>query len=139
MLALNFYKIRTGLDIRPLDQGGDRESQLRYEQIIQTISANSEIEWIADRIYEIDEDNPIDLGFYKKVKIRLRVLVFGVNKRTSSWTASSLKMALGNMKLPYRLKELNPNAEPWIGGKENNISCEKALFNLRPVKRSKNN
>lgn len=136
MLALNFYKIRTSLDIRPQSEGGNRESQFRYEQILQIISANCEIEWIADRVYEIDEENPTDLGAFDK-NIHLYVLVFGVNRRTSSWTASALKLALGNMKLSYRLKEINPNAEPWIGGKENNITCEKALFNLRPVKRNK--
>jgi len=137
MLALNFYKIRTGLDIKPTTQGGTFESNQRYEQIIQLISNQAEIEWMSDRVYELYEDNPTDLGAYiEQENVKLYAFVFGLNKRTSSWTAGALRLALGNMKMPSRLINYNKDAEPWIGGKENNISCEKALFNLRPVKRN---
>src|SRR5690606_3165547 len=109
MLALNFYKIRTGIDIRPLDQGGTMESHVRFEQIIQTIQSKSEIEWMSDKVYEIEETDPSDLGAYKG-KVLLYVFVFGLNKNTSSWTASALKTALGNMRPSMKLMNINPKA-----------------------------
>ncbi len=135
MLALNFYKIRTGLDIRPVSQGGDPESQARYDQLLQTIGQRAEIEYIAERVFEFEE-NPSDLGAYKN-KTRIYIFIFGIDKTRSSWTAHLLNLAFGNMYLSGPITIANPNAQEWIGGLENNISCGAALFDLRPKKKRK--
>lgn len=137
MLSLNFYKIRTGLDIRPLRQGGDAESQLRYDQIIETISGKASIEYIHAGILHTQEKTPRDLGAYKSKDIKVWVLIFGIDKDRSSWTASDLKTTLGNMKNNAKIKLANPDAKEWIGGAENNISCEAAMFDLRTKKSKK--
>ena len=135
MLKLNFYKIRTGLDIRPLLQDGDNESQARYDQLIQTIGQKADIEYINPKILTVIEKSPADLGAYKGKQKTLYVMVFGIDKERSSWTGSDLKTTLGNMSLTVQLKNANEKAELWIGGAENNISAEKALFDLRSVKK----
>ena len=135
MLALNFYKIRTGLDIRTLAEGGDTESQARYDQLIQTILQKAELEYIAKQIYETIEKSPADLGAYKGKQRKIYILIFGVDKERSGWTASDLKQTLGNMQLEYKIKEANEEAIEWIGGLENNISVEAALFDLRTKKK----
>lgn len=135
MLSLNFYKIRTGLDIRIVSQGGTLESSLRYDQIIQTIQQRSEIEWLSDNIFQIIERGPADLKAYSDTQLTVYILIFALDKSKSSWTASDLTKELGNMRLTSRILDENPDAEPWIGGLENNISCEKCLFDLRTVKK----
>jgi len=135
MLALNFYKIRTGLDVRPLSEGGNPESQARYDQLLQTIGQRAEIEYIAERVFE-HEEIPSDLGAYKK-KTRIYVFIFGIDKTRSSWTAHLLNLAFGNMFLSGQITIANPDAQEWIGGLENNISCGAALFDLSPKKKRK--
>ncbi len=137
MLKLNFYKIRTGIDIRPLLKGGDEESQARYEQLIQTISQKADIEYLTGKILEVIEKSPYDLGAHKGKQLKIYILIFGVDKERSSWTGSDLKTTLGNMQLTARIKEINPEAEEWVGGLKNNISAEAALFDLRTKKRKK--
>ena len=137
MLKLNFYKIRTGFDIRPLLQEGDAESQARYTQLIQTISQKADIEYFNNKILEVIEKSPYDLGVYKGKQLKIYILVFGVDKERSGWTASDLKQTLGNMQLTAAIKEANPEAEEWIGGLKNNISAEAALFDLRTKKKKK--
>lgn len=137
MLAFNFYKIRTGLDIRPVSQGGNPESQARYDQLLQTIGQRAEIEYIAERVFEYEEV-PSDLGAYKK-KTNIYVFIFGIDKTRSSWTAHLLNMAFGNMYLSGPITSANPDAQEWVGGLENNISCGAALFDLRPKKRKRIN
>lgn len=133
MLALNFYKIRTGLDIRPLSQDGNPESQARYDQLLQTINQRAEIEYIAERVFELEE-KPSDLGAYKN-KTRIYIFIFGIDKTRSSWTAHLLNLAFGNMYLSGPITIANPDAQEWIGGLENNISCGASLFDLRPKKK----
>jgi hypothetical protein len=135
MLPLNFYKIRTGLDIRPITQGGDEESQMRYDQIIQTIDQKAQIEYINSNILEVIEKSPADLGAYDGTQLKIYVVVFALNKERSAWTASDLTTTLGNMTTPAKIKQSNPNAAEWIGGVKNNISCEAAFFDLRTKKR----
>jgi len=135
MLNLNFYKIRTGLDIRPLSQEGDAESQARYNQLIQTIGQKADIEYLNTNILTVIEKSPADLGAYKGKQKTLYVMIFGLDKERSAWTGSDLKTTFGNMSLTVQLKEANENAERWIGGAVNNISAEKALFDLRSVKK----
>ncbi len=135
MLAFNFYKIRTGLDIRPVSQGGDPESQARYDQLLQTIGQRAEIEYTAERVFE-HEEVPSDLGAYKK-KTKIYIFIFGIDKTRSSWTAHLLNLAFGNMYLSGPIINANPDAQEWIGGLENNISCGAALFDLRPKKKRK--
>lgn len=137
MLPLNFYKIRTGIDIRPRNQGGTFESELRYEQIIQVVTQKAELEFLYPSILVVEEFNPSDLPFYNDKKIPLYVFIFAVNKNTSSWSASALKQALGNMKLSKRILDINNSAKMWIGGVKANISCEAANFDLRAKKRNK--
>ena len=137
MLTLNFYKIRTGIDIRPITQGGSPESHARLDQIVQTISQRGDIEFTADRVYETIEKSPVDLGLYAGKQLTIYVFIFGIDKTRSSWTAHDLKMTLGNMRLTNRILEINPDAESWIGGAENNVSCEAALFDLRTKKKKK--
>ncbi len=136
MLALNFYKIRTGLDIHPIDQGGNLESQARYDQILQTIGQRGEFEHIS-KVFKTIEKSPADLGAYVKRQRTIYVLIFGVDKNRSGWTGSDLKMTMGNMITMPKVLEINPDAEDWIGGLENNISCEAAYFDLRTKKKKK--
>ncbi len=135
MLAFNFYKIRTGLDIRPVSQGGNTESQARHDQLLQTIGQRAEIEYIAERVFE-HEEIPSDLGAYKK-KTKIYIFIFGIDKTRSSWTAHLLNQVFGNMYLGSPIKDANPDAQEWVGGLENNISCGAALFDLRPKKKRK--
>lgn len=135
MLHLNFYKVRTGLDIRPLSQDGDAESQARYDQILQTIGQKADIEYLNPSILTVIEKSPADLLAYKGKQKTLYVMVFGIDKERSAWTGSDLKTTFGNMSPTMQLKNVNENAEPWVGGAENNISAEKALFDLRTVKK----
>jgi len=135
MLNLNFYKVRTGLDIRPISQEGDAESQARFDQILQTVAQKSEIDYINPNIFTIIEKSPADLGAYKGKQKTLYVMVFGLDKDRSAWTGSDLKMTLGNMSATVSLKKANIDAELWVGGAVNNISAEKALFDLRSVKK----
>lgn len=135
MLNLNFYKIRTSLDIRPLKQEGDAESQARYDQIIQTVGQRADIEYINKDILTVIEKSPADLGAFKGKQKKLYIMVIGLDKERSGWSASELRTTLGNMVLTVTIKETNPKAELWIGGAENNISAEKALFDLRSVKK----
>lgn len=137
MLELNFYKIRTGLDIRPLAQEGNTESQARYNQLIQTVSQKADIEYLNGRILEVIEKSPYDLGVYKGKQLKIYIFVFGVDKGRSGWTGSDLKQTLGNMQLAAAIREANPEAEEWIGGLNNNISAEAALFDLRTKKKKK--
>ena len=137
MLALNFYKIRTSFDIRPTSQEGDAESQARYNQLIQTILQKTEIEYFSPRIHEVIEKSPADLGAFKGNQKKIYILVFGVDKERSGWTASDLKQTLGNMQLTSTIREANPEAEEWVGGIANNISAEAALFDLRSKKKKK--
>ena len=55
MLKLNFYKIRTTIDIRPIDQDGDAESQARYDQILQTIGQKAELDYIHEDILTVSK------------------------------------------------------------------------------------
>lgn len=135
MVSLNFYKIRTLIDIRPKDQGGNEESQIRYDQIIQTVSQRSEIEYIHPNVLMIEEVNPTDLYTEGNQKVKIYVFIFALNRHNSGWTASALKTELGNMRLQKKLTDLNEKAIPWVGGVKNNISCEVALFDLRAKKR----
>ena len=137
MLDLNFYKVRTGLDIRPIKQGGDEISQQRYNQIIETITQKAELAYIAANIFEVIEKGPKDLGAYAGKQRTIYVLIFGVDKSRSGWTASDLKTTLGNMRLPARIIQQDSDAEPWVGGLENNINCEAAFWDLR-TKKAKN-
>lgn len=137
MLTLNFYKIRTSFDIRPIGQEGNAEASARYEQIIQTILQKAEIEYMSPRIHEVIEKSPADLGAFKGNQKKIYVFIFGVDKERSGWTASDLKQILGNMQLTAAIKEANPEAEEWIGGLQNNISAEAALFDLRTKKKKK--
>lgn len=137
MLALNFYKIRTGVDIRPITQGGSPESHARLDQIVQTISQRAELEYTADRVYETIEKSPIDLGAYKGKQLTIYVFIFGIDKTRSAWTAHELRQTLGNMHLTNQIANINPNAIEWVGGANNNISCEAALFDLRTKKKKK--
>ncbi len=137
MLALNFYKVRTSLDIRPLKQGGDDESQARYNQLLQTVSQRADIEYLGKQILEIIEKSPADLGAHKGRQLTVYILIFGVDKTRSSWTGSDLKTTVGNMQLTAAIKEANPDAMNWVGGLENNISAEAALFDLRTKKKKK--
>lgn len=136
MLALNFYKVRTGLDIRPIAQDGDAESQARYDQILQTIGQRGEFEHITG-VFKTIEKSPTDLGAYNGKQLTIYVLVFGVDKNRSSWTGSDLKTTLGNMVATPRLTEANSEHQEWVGGLKNNISCEAALFDLRSKKKKK--
>jgi len=135
MLNLNFYKIRTGIDIRPLTNNGNDESNIRFEQIIQTISQKAEIEYLNPNILTVIEKSPVDLNAYKGNQKTIYILVFGIDKERSAWTASDLKITLGNMSNPFSLIQKNNDAEQWVGGANNNISAEKALFDLRTVKK----
>jgi len=135
MLKLNFYKIRTGLDIRPLPQDGNAESQARYDQILQTIGQKADIEYLSPNVLTVIEKSPVDLGAYTGKQKTLYVMIFGIDKERSAWTGSDLKTTFGNMSITTQLKIANENAEPWIGGVANNISAEKALFDLRSVKK----
>lgn len=135
MSRLNFYKIRTGLDIRPMSQDGDDESQARYNQIIQTIGQKADLEYINQTIFTIIEKSPADLGAYKGKQKTLYVFIFGIDKERSAWTGSDLKTTLGNMSITAQIRDINKDAQLWIGGAENNISAEKALFDLRTVKK----
>lgn len=135
MIPLNFYKIRTGVDIRPIKQGGNEESQLRYEQILQTISQKAEIEYLNSQIIVVEEYKPADLLYYSNEKVSIYIMIFAVNKNNSSWTASDLKNTLGNMRISKNMKDINKYAQEWIGGLEANISCEAALFDLRTRKK----
>ena len=135
MLHLNFYKVRTGLDIRPLNQGGDKVSQIRYDQILQTIGQKAELDYINPTVLTVIEKSPADLGAYNGNQKTIYILVFGIDKERSSWTGSDLKTTFGNMLLPSSIHNLDPDAEPWVGGLENNISAEKALFDLRTTKK----
>lgn len=135
MIPLNFYKIRTGLDIRPLLQGGDQESQLRYDQLLQTIGQKSEIEFLSSNVLIVEEKSPADLKYYQRTKVVIYILIFALNKNTSSWTATDLKQSFGNLQITKKIKDLNEYAFEWIGGAEANISCEAALFDLRTKKK----
>jgi hypothetical protein len=135
MLPLNFYKIRTGLDIRPKAQGGDDESQLRYDQILQIIDQKAQIEYINNNVLEVIEKSPADLGAYRGTQLKVYVIIFAVNKDRSAWTASELTQTLGNMYIPSQVKRFNDDAAEWIGGEKNNISCEAAFFDLRTRKK----
>lgn len=135
MLHLNFYKVRTGIDIRPLNQGGDEISQIRYDQILQTIGQKAELDYISPKVLSIIEKSPVDLGAYTGNQKTLYILVFGIDKERSSWTGSDLKTTFGNMSLPSSIRDIDPDAEKWIGGTNNNISAEKALFDLRTTKK----
>lgn len=137
MLSLNFYKVRTSLDIRPVKQGGDSESQARYDQLLQTVSQRADIEYLANQILEIIEKSPADLGAHKGRQLTIYILIFGVDKTRSSWTGSDLKTTVGNMQLTAAIKEANSEAISWVGGLENNISAEAALFDLRTKKKKK--
>lgn len=137
MLALNFYKIRTSLDIRPLKQDGDAESQARYDQLLQTMAQKADIEYLAKQVLEVVEKSPADLGAHKGRQLTVYILIFGVDKTRSSWTGSDLKTTVGNMQLTAAIKEANPDAANWVGGLENNISAEAALFDLRTKKKKK--
>ena len=135
MLNLNFYKIRTSFDIRPLSQDGDAESQARYDQIIQTIGQKAELEYINKDILTVIEKSPADLLAFTGKQKTLYIMIVGLDKERSSWTASDLKTTLGNMTLTVSIRDANPKAEEWVGGAKNNISAEKALFDLRTVKK----
>jgi len=135
MLVLNFYKIRTGIDIRPISQGGSSESQARYNQIIQTIAQKADIEFLHPQIFTVIEKSPADLGAYIGKQLKIYILIFGVDKTRSAWTGSDLKTTLGNMHLTSTILEANPEAKEWIGGLKNNISAEAALFDLRTKKK----
>ena len=135
MLKLNFYKIRTTIDIRPIDQGGDAESQARYDQILQTIGQKAELDYIHEDILTVIEKSPADLGGFKGKQKTIFILIIGLDKERSAWTGSDLKTTLGNMALTVQIKDANINAEEWIGGAKNNISAERALFDLRTVKK----
>lgn len=135
MIELNFYKIRTTINILPKAQGGNDESQLRYDQIIQTISQRSDIEFTYPTILTVEETNPSDLLAHNGQKVLIYVMIFALNKNNASWTANSLKLELGNMRLSKRILDINPNAAIWSGGSQNNISCEAAYFDLRAKKR----
>lgn len=134
MLALNFYKIRTGLDIRPIKEGGNVESQARYDQIIETIAGKASLEYVHPSVLHVTEKTPKDLGAYKSKQLKVWILIFGIDKERSSWTASDLKTTLGNMKNNAKIKMANTDALEWVGGVENNISCESAMFDLRTKK-----
>ena len=135
MLSFNFYKVRTGIDIRPITQGGDPESHARLDQILQTISQKAEIEFTAERVFETIEKSPIDLGEYFGNQLPIYVFIFGVDKTRSSWTASDLTRTFGNMALTVQITNTNPDAKEWVGGAKNNISCEAALLDLRTKKK----
>ena len=137
MLSFNFYKVRTGIDIRPITQGGDPESHARLDQIIQTISQKAEIEFTAERVFETIEKNPADLGAYSGKQLTIYVFIFGVDKTRSAWTAADLKTTFGNMVLTQQVMNANESAQLWVEGAKNNISCEAALFDLRSKKKKK--
>ena len=137
MLSFNFYKVRTGIDIRPITQGGDPESHARLDQIIQTISQKAEIEFTAERVFETIEKNPADLGAYASKQLTIYVFIFGVDKTRSAWTAADLKTTFGNMVLTQQVMNANESAQLWVEGAKNNISCEAALFDLRSKKKKK--
>lgn len=137
MLALNFYKIRTSFDIRPISQEGNVESQARHTQLIQTILQKAEIEYMSPRIHDVIEKSPSDLGAFKGNQKKIYILIFGVDKQRSGWTGSDLKQTLGNMQLTGAIREANPKADEWIGGAANNISAEAAFFDLRSKKKKK--
>ena len=118
-----------------MKQDGDVESQARYDQIIKTIGQKAEIDYINKDILTVIEKSPADLGAFKGKQKTLYIMIFGIDKERSAWTASDLKTTLGNMTLTVQIKEANPRAEEWVGGVENNISAEKALFDLRSVKK----
>jgi hypothetical protein len=136
MLRLNFYKIRTTMDIRLMKQGGDAESEARYNQILQTIGQKAELDYICNDILSVIEKSPADLGGFVGKQKTIYIMIVGLDKERSSWTGSDIKTTLGNMALTKQTKDANPDAEPWIGGLNNNISAEKALFDLRTVKKT---
>lgn len=131
MLTLNFYKIRSGLDIRPLNQEGDDESQARYDQILQTVAQRGEMEYISDKVFIKIEKIPSDLGAYQKTQLPIYILILGIDGDRSSWNADELKLALYTMRLNDHILKANPDAQNWMGGDTNNISCEDAKFDLK--------
>ena len=75
------------------------------------------------------------MGGFKGKQKTIFILIIGLDKERSAWTGSDLKTTLGNMALTVQIKDANINAEEWIGGAKNNISAERALFDLRTVKK----
>lgn len=119
-----------------MKQGGDAESEARYNQILQTIGQKAELDYICNDILSVIEKSPADLGGFVGKQKTIYIMIVGLDKERSSWTGSDIKTTLGNMALTKQTKDANPDAEPWIGGLNNNISAEKALFDLRTVKKT---